>query len=74
MKKLTQKDNDALDAAEFTIEMRLSLLQAKADGLVPDPLDDVFTSKDRERLKKEKEEMDIRIDELKQLLKEMKGN
>lgn len=62
-----------LNAAETKIELRLSFLKAYSKGLVPDPSADIPIER-RAELKKEKEEMDTRIDELEKLLKEMREN
>lgn len=71
-KTVGQVDKE-LNAAERKIQARLAFLKGYTSNLVPDPSEDVPIETRAER-KKEKEEMDARIDELEKLMIEMRNN
>lgn len=62
-----------IEVAEHLIDERLSFLTSYASGLVPDVSVGIDPER-REDLKKEKSEMDIRIDELIMLKEKMRQN
>lgn len=72
---MESKPNEELfsDPLLFQVDVRLSFLQTYAHDLVPDPSLGIDPER-REQLKREKAEMDIRIDELNKLKEQMRQN
>jgi hypothetical protein len=73
MDKTLEEKDEELTAAEIKIRQRLSFLKSYSNGLVPDPSAEIPIER-RAELKKEKEEMETRMDELQRLLMEMRDN